>query len=306
MMSTLEDTFEAYLHNLHDLPLLDAAEEQRLFAAIEAGRAAAVQVEQEPAIARDECAALEQQVKWGEQARETVITAHLRLVIRIARQYTSRGVSLLDLIQEGNLGLLQAIDRFDPNVGVRFATYAAWWIRHAIADAIAGSLHPVRLPADVRSRAYRLYRARNELQQQLGREPGDQELAAAAGLSVRYVRELLSYLQPVLSLNAPFGDDADQEIADIVPDPQAELMLSQPLQRVVANELEELLRHLTDEERSVLTLRFGLCDHSLHTRRDVAQVLGISNERVRQIEARALRKLRAHEFLERLDAYTDH
>ena len=118
--------------------------------------------------------------------------------------------------------------------------------------------------------------------------------------------ELLGYLQPVLSLNAPLGDDAEQEIADIVPDPQAELMLSQPLQRVLANELEELLRHLTDEERSVLMLRFGSCGHSLHGRRDVAQVLGISSERVRQIEARALRKLRAHEFLERLDAYTDH
>ena len=301
----IDRSFEAYLYNLRDLPLLDAAAEQRLFAAIKAGRDAALELEQNPELSDDERAALEQQVALGAQARETVTAAHLRLVARIARQYTSRGVSLLDLMQEGSIGLLQAIEHFDPSVGVRFATYAAWWIRHAIADAVAGFQHPIRLPADVRAQAYRVHRARNDLLQQLGREPSDEELAAALRLTPRDVQELLAYLQPVLSLNAPLSDDPEHEVADLVPDPQSELALSQPMQGALREELGALLESLSDEERQVLTLRFGLQGQPLRTRRDVANLLNTSTERIRQIEARALRKLRAPEFLERLNTYTD-
>jgi RNA polymerase primary sigma factor len=248
---------------------------------------------------------LEQLVADGQRAREKLITAHLRLVVRIARQYTGRGISLLDSVQEGNIGLLQAVDHFDPAYGVRFATYAVWWVRHAIAHAVAESRHPVRLPEDVRAKLYRLYRARNELLHQHGREPREHELARATGLSLREVQNLAQYERPAISLNQPLMDDSENELVDGVPDPVAELQLSGALQMALAEELEQMLQTLSHEERDVLTVRFGLCGQPMHTRQDTANQLGISTERVRQLEARAMRKLRSSELTERLRDYVD-
>ena len=297
---TSEPSFELYLHDLHDLPLLAREDEQELIARLHAGRQAARRLEAEPELAPAERAALARAVSEGDQARDELVAAHLRLVVRTARQYTSRGVSLLDLIQEGNLALLQAAKHFDPAHGVRFATYAMWWIRHAIARAVAEAGHPVRLPQDARLKVYRLYRARNDLLQQLEREPRAVELARATGLSVEEITDLSRYLQPVLSLDAPVDEEVDNELFDVVPDPVAELHLSAALRGVLAEELEQLLQHLTVEEREVLVLRFGLYDQPLRSRQDAAKALGLPVERVQRLEARALRKLRDPELLRRL------
>ncbi len=302
---TSEQSFELYLHDLHDLPLLARADEQQLIARLRAGRQAMERLETEPGLAPAERAALMRVVADGDEAREELVAAHLRLVVRIARQYTSRGVSLLDLIQEGNLALLQAAERFDPAHGVRFATYALWWIRHAIARAVAEAGHPIRLPEEVRLKVYRLYRARNELLQQLEREPHDVELAQATGLSIAEVRDLSQYLQPVLSLDAPMGEEADNDLGDVVPDPVAELQLSAALRGVLAEELEQLLQRLTAEEKEVLTLRFGLYDQPLRSRQEVGKALGMAPERVQRLEARALRKLRDPELVRQLEELMD-
>jgi RNA polymerase sigma factor (sigma-70 family) len=304
-MTTREETFEFYLHDIHDLPLLTLEDEQQLVARLREGRQAAEQLATDPHIEPAERAALEQVVADGEAARDRLIAAHLRLVVRIARQYTGRGVSLLDLIQEGNLALLQAASHFDPAHGARFATYAAWWIRHAIARAVAEDGHPIRLPEDVRLKVYRLYKARTDLLQQLEREPRDTELAQATGLRLGEVRELSRYLEPVLSLEAPLSEEGDAELVDVVPDPVAELQLSRALQDALGKELAELLQRLTPVERQVLALRFGLDDQPLRSRHEVAEQLHMSSERVQRLEARALRKLRDPELLRQLQHAMD-
>ena len=304
-MTTREETFEFYLHDIHDLPLLTLEDEQQLVARLREGRQAAERLATDSHIEPAERAALEQVVADGEAARDRLIAAHLRLVVRIARQYTGRGVSLLDLIQEGNLALLQAASHFDPAHGARFATYAAWWIRHAIARAVAEDGHPIRLPEDVRLKVYRLYKARTDLLQELEREPRDTELARATGLRLGEVRELSRYLEPVLSLEAPLSEEGDAELVDVVPDPVAELQLSRALQNALGKELEELLQRLTPEERQVLALRFGLDDQPLRSRHEVAQLLHMSSERVQRLEARALRKLRDPELLRQLQHAMD-
>lgn len=303
-MDQRERAFELYLHDLQDLPLLEPSEEQRLVTHLLAGRAAQLQVAS-GAVPAGEEARLAQLIAEGARAREALIAAHLRLVIRIARQYSGRGVSLLDLVQEGNLSLIQAADHFDPQHRARFATYAVWWIRHAIAHAVAEAHHPVRLPDQARAKVYRLYRARTELMPRLGREPYEHELAQATGWTVREVRELLPYLQPAVSLSQPLNDEAEQTLADVIRDPVAELELGTVLQAALAAELEPLLGSLSDEEREVVTLRFGLQGRPLRSPQDVAQQLGSSTERVHRLEARALRKLRSAELSDRLQDYVE-
>ena len=305
MTTAHEQAFELYLHDIRDLPLLSRDDEQRLRMRLRDGQLAARRLAVEPGLAASERVRLEQVVADAQAARDELIAAHLRLVVRIARQYTGRGPSLLDLIQEGNLGLLQAAEHFDQERGVRFATYAVWWIRHTIARAVAEGGHPVHLPDEVRLKVYRLHGARNALLQQLGREPHDAELTEATGLSRDEVRELSQYLQPVLSLNAPLDEEETGELVDVVPDPAAELELSAAMHSALAVELEDLLRHLTDEERAVLALRFGLHGQPLHSRQDVARLLPMSSERVQRLEARALRKLRDPELLQRLQEVMD-
>jgi RNA polymerase primary sigma factor len=300
-----EQSFEVYLHDIHDLPLLSSEDEQELIRRIQKGRDATRRLEGEPELVDGERAALRSVVEDAEQARDTLVAAHLRLVVRVARQYTSRGISLLDLIQEGNIALLQAAANFDPAYGVRFATYALWWVRHAIARSVAEAGHPIRLPEDVRLKVYRLYRARNDLLQQYAREPGDHELARATGFSIQEVQELSRYLQPVLSLHTPVGDEGDSELLDVVPDPAAELQVSDPVRLVLAEELEQVLRRLAPEEQAVLRLRFGLYGRRLHSRRETAHALDMTTEQVQRLEARALRRLRDPELLHRLEEFMD-
>jgi len=305
MNTTREQSFELYLHDLHDLPLLSREEEQSLLDQLAAGRRAAQRLVEEADLPSTERSRLERVVADGDSARDRLVTAHLRLVMRIARQYTSRGISLLDLIQEGNVALLQAAEHFDPEHGVRFATYAVWWIRHSIARAVAEIDRPIRLPDDVRVKVYRLYRVRNDLLQSLGREPRDDDLAQATGFERAEVRQLLPYLQPVLSLDAPIGEESDNELVDVVSDPVAELQLGSVLQGVLTGELETLLQHVTPEEREVLILRFGLHDQRLRSRHEVAAQLAMTSERVQRLEGRALRKLRDPELLRRLEDLMD-
>ncbi len=300
MTTPREHAFELYLHDIHDLPLLSQEEEQRLSSQLVVGRRAAERLASEPGLPAAERERLQRVVTAGEAAREALVASHLRLVTRLARHYTSRGISLLDLIQEGNLALLQAADHFDPRRGVRFATYAAWWIRHAIARAVAEAGHPIRLPEETRLKLYRLYRARGNLLQVLQREPAVEELATAAGLRVEEARQLLTYLEPVLSLHAPLNDEADAELADVVADPVAELQVSHALRAALRHELEQLLQRLEPDERAVIIRRFGLGDEQLRSRQQVARELGMTGERVQRLEGRALRKLRDPELLVQL------
>ena len=300
-----DQPFELYLHDIHDLPLLSYDEERRLVALLETAREAGLRLETEAHLSAAERTALQQAVAAGDEARERLVAAHLRLVVRVARQYTSRGVSLLDLIQEGNLALVQAADHFDPGHRVRFATYALWWIRHAIGRAVAEAGQPIHLPEAVRAKLYQLYRARNQLLQQLEREPNELDLAQLTGLAPQEVGELHPLLQPVLSLDAPLNEDSTGELADVVPDPVAELQLSDALQSELAGELKELLHCLTREEREVVALRFGLHNQPMRSRQDVAGILHLSTERVQRLEARALRKLRDPELVRRLREFMD-
>lgn len=304
-MAIPEPSFDLYLHDLHDLPLLTPEKEQRLSAEIEAGNGATGELAKTSSVPWEERQLLERRIAEAEAAREALVAAHLRLVVRIARQYTSRGISLLDLIQEGNLALVQAARNFEPGKGGRFATYAAWWIRHAIARAVASASHPIRVPDDTRLKLYRLHRARVELLQQLEREPHTEELADATGLTSDEIGRLAVFLQPVLSLETRLGEDADDELLDMIADPVAELELSAALQSAIGLEFDALLQRLTDEESAVLTLRFGLRDQVLRSRQEVASELSIPTERVQRLEARALRKLRDPELLRRLRAEMD-
>lgn len=301
MMTTpRERSFELYLHDIRDLPLLTPDDEQRLIARVREGREAAARLASDAELLPRERPVLEHAVAAADAARAELTAAHLRLVVRLARQYTGRGVSLLDLIQEGNLALLQAAEHFEPQYGVRFATYAVWWIRHAIARTVAEGGHAFHIPDEVRRRVYRMFRARSDLLQQLEREPSEAELAHASGLSATEIRELSRYLAPVLSLETPLGEEGDDELLDVVPDPRAEIELSSPLRSALSDELSALLQRLTPEERTVLTLRFGLADEVLRSRQEVAERLGYSSEKVQRLEARALRKLRDPELLQRL------
>jgi RNA polymerase primary sigma factor len=305
MMTTREQAFELYLHDINDLPLLSRDDERRLVERMHEGRQAAEQLVADSNLSAAERERLQQAIDEGQRARDDLIAAHLRLVMRIARQYTSRGISLLDLIQEGNLALLQAAEHYHAEHGVRFATYATWWIRYAIARAIAEIRDPIRLPEDIRLKIYRLYRARNDLLQQLEREPDNAELGKATGLPEAEIRDLRVYLQPVLSLDAPINEEEDEEMIDVVPDPVAELHLSRALRSALVEELEQLLQRLPSEERAVITLRFGLHDQELRSRQEVAELLHTTTERVQRLEARALRKLRDPELLRRLQELLD-
>jgi RNA polymerase sigma factor (sigma-70 family) len=228
----------------------------------------------------------------GRHAKLALAEANLRLVISVAKRYARRGLDLADLVQEGNLGLLRAIDGFEPERGVRFSTYAVWWIRQAISRALADQGRLVRLPLHLQETQARIARTTRELRAALGREPNAAEVAAAAGLPSERIEEIAAIWREPVSLDQPVGEEEDASLADMLPDQNEETPEEEVAERQTSAEVREALRSLSERERMVLVLRFGLLDGRERTLAEVSKELGVTRERVRQIEGKALRKLR--------------
>ena len=261
----VDDPVRMYLKEIGRVPLLTADEEIELARRMEAG---------------------------DESARHRLEEANLRLVVSIAKRYVGRGMLFLDLIQEGNLGLLKAVEKFDYSKGYKFSTYATWWIRQAITRAIADQARTIRIPVHMVETINKLIRVSRQLLQQLGREPSPEEIAAAMEISVERVREIMKIAQEPVSLETPIGEEEDSHLGDFIEDQDAPAPAEAASFMLLKEQLEEVLDTLTEREERVLRLRFGLDDGRARTLEEVGQNFGVTRERIRQIEAKALRKLR--------------
>ncbi|MBI2845242.1 MAG: sigma-70 family RNA polymerase sigma factor [Chloroflexi bacterium] len=235
---------------------------------------------------------LEKQVKDGVKARKRIIEANSRLVVSIARRYMGRGVPLSDLIQEGNLGLFRAVDRYDPERGYRFSTYAIWWIRQGVARAVAEQGRSIRLPTHMMEDLGKIDRTSRRLAQELGREPSDEEVATAAGIKPERVNQILSMAGEPLSLDTPVGDEETSVLGDFIVDEETPLPNAIASRSLLGDQVEEVLSTLTDREAAVIRLRFGLEDGRPYTLEEVGEKLGLTRERIRQIQSEAIRRLR--------------
>jgi RNA polymerase primary sigma factor len=300
----LGDSVRLYLREIGQVPLLTADQEKRLAQAIERGQIAAGKLK---SVAPDskESMTLRGQIAAGDEARQQMAAANLRLVVSIAKRYRDRGLPLLDLIQEGSLGLLRAIEKFDHDKGFKFSTYATWWIKQALSRALADQSRLVRLPVHLGETLNRIQAARRQLTQSLGREPNDSELAHFLSMSEEKLRELRRTAQDPVSLATPVGEEADSTLADFIPDPHAldadDAAASGMLRQQIATALDQL----TERERRVLELRYGLSDGQPRTLEEVGRAFGVTRERVRQIEVKALRKLRHPRLGKLLKDYLD-
>ena len=262
---SLDDPVRMYLKEIGHVPLLTAEEEVELAQRMEAG---------------------------DEEARHRLEEANLRLVVSIAKRYVGRGMLFLDLIQEGNLGLLKAVEKFDYSKGYKFSTYATWWIRQAITRAIADQARTIRIPVHMVETINKLVRISRQLLQELGRDPRPEEIAKEMGISVVRVHEIMKIAQEPVSLETPIGEEEDSHLGDFIEDEAAPAPAEAASFMLLREQLEEVLETLTDREKNVLRLRFGLEDRRSRTLVEVGQSFGVTRERIRQIEAKALRKLR--------------
>jgi len=290
-----DDAVRLYLREIGRVPLLTAAEEIELGRAIEEGRNALAirdRLASEGRLDSPRNRELRRIMEEGERARQRLRESNLRLVVSVAKKYYGRGLSFLDLIQEGNIGLMRAVEKFDYRRGFKFSTYATWWIRQAITRAIAEQGHSIHIPIHVIDTIGQLRRARQSLHQQLGRDPSVEEIAGELAIQPEKVREILQLSQEPVSLETPVGDEDDTVLGDFIPDTRTRGPLDQASQELLREQFEDILASLKPNERRVLEMRFGLLDGESRTLEEVARVFGVSRERVRQIEAKALRKLR--------------
>ncbi len=262
---SIDDPVRMYLKEIGRVPLLTAEEEVALAKRMEQG---------------------------DEEAQKRLAEANLRLVVSIAKRYVGRGMLFLDLIQEGNLGLIKAVEKFDYNKGYKFSTYATWWIRQAITRAIADQARTIRIPVHMVETINKLIRVSRQLLQQLGREPTPEEIAKEMDIGVERVREIMKIAQEPVSLETPIGEEEDSHLGDFIEDQDAPAPADAASFMLLKEQLEEVLDTLTPREEKVLRLRFGLDDGRARTLEEVGQNFGVTRERIRQIEAKALRKLR--------------
>ena len=292
----IDDPVRMYLKEIGKVPLLTADQEVELATAMGAGREAKERLaeleESGETLPEDEMAALKKQLKAGERAKQQLAEANLRLVVSIAKRYVGRGMLFLDLIQEGNLGLIKAVEKFDYTKGYKFSTYATWWIRQAITRAIADQARTIRVPVHMVEVINKATRCNRKLVQELGREPTVEEIAAELNLPVEKIIEANRTAADTLSLDTPVGDEEDTSIGSFVEDERTPGPADATSNALLAEALKEILDTLTEREADVLRMRFGMYDGRTHTLEEVGQIFGVTRERIRQIENKAIRKLR--------------
>ena len=300
---SIEDPVRMYLKEIGKVPLLSAEEEIELAKNMEAGAVAKEKIailksreenatEEELAEIKEEIKNLQKDLDAGDEAKKRLAEANLRLVVSIAKRYVGRGMLFLDLIQEGNLGLIKAVEKFDYRKGYKFSTYATWWIRQAITRAIADQARTIRIPVHMVETINKLIRVSRQLLQELGREPSPEEIAAEMNMPVERVREILKISQEPVSLETPIGEEEDSHLGDFIQDDNVPVPADAAAFTLLKEQLEEVLGTLTEREQRVLTLRFGLEDGRARTLEEVGKEFNVTRERIRQIEAKALRKLR--------------
>ena len=300
---SIEDPVRMYLKEIGKVPLLSAEEEIELAKNMEAGAVAKEKIailksreenatEEELAEIKEEIKNLQKDLDAGDEAKKRLAEANLRLVVSIAKRYVGRGMLFLDLIQEGNLGLIKAVEKFDYRKGYKFSTYATWWIRQAITRAIADQARTIRIPVHMVETINKLIRVSRQLLQELGREPSPEEIAAEMNMPVERVREILKISQEPVSLETPIGEEEDSHLGDFIQDESIPTPVEATNQTLLHEQLDEVVSTLTEREQRVIKLRFGWDDGRPRTLEEVGKEFNVTRERIRQIEAKALRKLR--------------
>ncbi len=304
----IDDPVRMYLREIGRVALLTAREEVELAMQMEAGDEALLRQDElrarselRPVVSRE----LRRVVEKGDLARRRLIEANLRLVVSVAKKYIGRGMSLLDLIQEGNIGLIRAVQKFDYRKGYKFSTYATWWIRQAITRAIADQARTIRIPVHMVETINKLTRTSRRLLQELGRDPTPDEIGSDLGITADKVREIQKVSQEPVSLETPIGEEEDSHLGDFIPDDGALAPSEAASQQLLKEQVEDVLASLTGRERRVLQLRFGLEDGRSRTLEEVGREFGVTRERIRQIEAKALRKLRHPSRSKKLKDYLE-
>lgn len=286
------DPVRMYLKEIGKVPLLTGDQEVILAKRIEAGLAASEKLENEVIEDSTKRSSLKAIVRDGEIASRQLVEANLRLVVSIAKRYANRGMALLDLVQEGNLGLMRAVDKFDYTKGFKFSTYATWWIRQAITRAIADQARTIRIPVHMVETMNKVMRIKRQMAQELEREPTHAELAKKTQLSIDKIREIERIQQDPVSLETRVGEEDDSMLGDFVVDPTGSTPQKVAARKLLEEAVEKALDELNERERAIVRLRFGLEDGQVHTLEEVGQAFGVTRERIRQIESKTLQKLR--------------
>jgi RNA polymerase primary sigma factor len=288
-----DDSIALYLREMARVPLLTTAEEVSLAKRMERGQHSAARLKTSSATrTADSEARLRASIEDGRLAREHIIKANTRLVVSIAKKYMGRGVHFLDLIQEGNLGLMKAVEKFNYKLGFRFSTYATWWIRQTITRAIADQARTIRVPVHMNDRIRQLYKVTHELEQSLGRKPQPAEIAAEMGLDASKIEWMQTVSWRPLSLEQPVGEEEDSEFGSLIEDETEPSPSQTVIETLLRDKVEQVLSTLTPREQRIIRLRFGLVNGKSYTLEEVGQKFGLTRERIRQIENRALRRLR--------------
>ncbi|GLV55177.1 RNA polymerase sigma factor SigA [Dictyobacter sp. S3.2.2.5] len=297
--SEVDDSVAMYLREIGRAPLLTAEAEVRLAQAIERGKLERMRAERLH-VAPDRAI-----IERANEAHRHLIEANLRLVVSVAKKYTGRGMSLQDLIQEGNTGLIGAVDKFDYTKGYKFSTYATWWIRQAVSRSIANQARTIRLPVHLAETINRMGRVSRALVQELGREPSPAEIAERMGISTEKVLEIIHVNQKPVSLETPIGEDSDRNLGDYVEDETTATPTEGADRQLLKEQINQVLSNLSERERKIIQIRFGFVDGQSHSLEEVGKTFNVTRERIRQIEAKALRKLRQLSTTHHLQDYLD-